>query len=79
MLGADDVACELVHGPVDANGSLLHATVERLGLVDVQEGTARFAGTFGPTAAGSYGVSIRVRAHHEALTNPVETGLITYR
>ena len=79
VLGTGDVACELVHGPVDANGNLLHASVEHLGLVDVQDGTARFAGTFGPTAAGSYGVSIRVRAHHEALTNPVETGLITYR
>ena len=78
-LGPHDVTCELVHGPVDANGTILRPTVEPLALVDTQGGTAHFAGSFGPTAAGSYGVSVRVRAHHEALTNPVETGLITYR
>ena len=77
-VGAANVSCELVHGPVDASGVILRPTVEPLGLVDDYGGSARFASSFVPTAAGSYGVTVRVRANHLSLTNPVETGLITW-
>lgn len=77
-VGAANVACELVHGPVDANGTILRPSVEPLALAEDHGGSARFAGAFTPVAAGSYGVTARVRAHHAALTNPVETGLITW-
>jgi len=77
-LHVDDLVCELAHGRVDTAGNLVAPTVEQLSLVHAAHGRAEFACTFSPSSAGSYGASIRVRAHHRALANPVDSGLITW-
>ena len=71
----DDIACDIVHGPVDADGNFVSTEVVPL----ASDGAGNFHGAYEPTAAGAYGATARVRAHHRLLVNPVEAGLITYR
>lgn len=74
----EHLVCELVHGRIDSSGDLVDPVVEPLPLLDTAPGSATFAGTFTPTGAGSYGATVRVRAHHRSLIHPIDSGLVTW-
>jgi starch phosphorylase len=77
-LEASDVSCEVVHGSVDPEGTLLAPKIEPLQLTGVTDSLATFEGPFHLVTAGPYGVTARVRAEHPLLASPVEAGHITW-
>jgi starch phosphorylase len=79
-LSADDVAVELLHGPVGTNDELSPATVVRLppaGAAD-KDGRVRYAGAFRCDIAGRYGFTVRVVPSHPDLVTPVELGRVAW-
>ncbi|MEZ5218976.1 MAG: alpha-glucan family phosphorylase [Ilumatobacteraceae bacterium] len=77
-LRLEDVAVEVVHGRLDADGSFVHPTSQALAHSGSHDGAEVFSGTFQPTTAGNYGVTVRVIPHHSDLATPMELGRITW-
>ncbi|MEX0790519.1 MAG: hypothetical protein WD178_07070, partial [Actinomycetota bacterium] len=78
-LSPDDVALELLHGPVGPGDELQDAQAVRM----VPQGKAdggRFSyeGTFVCELAGRYGFAVRVIPAHENLSSFAEMGLIAW-
>jgi starch phosphorylase len=76
----DDVAVELLHGPVGPNDEIAEpkvVTMRMVGLAD-QAGHYKYAGEFVCDRAGRYGYSVRVVPHHPDLAEPAELGCIAW-
>ncbi len=72
----EDVAVELLHGPVDANGRLTHHEVVPMALLESGNGTARYRGSLSASESGRYGFTVRVLPHHPDLAHRAELGLV---
>jgi starch phosphorylase len=78
-LAPDDVAVELVHGPVGPNGELHDTATTKMGLVvRDQEGRWQYEGSFVCERPGRYGFSLRVVPAHTDLTSFAELGRVTW-
>jgi glycogen phosphorylase len=77
-IAESDVTVQVVHGVLDADGSLTKPVSERLQLIDHGEGRSVFSGEFRPVAAGPYGVTVRVLPRHSSLANDVDLGLVAW-
>ena len=82
-LALDDVAVQLVHGPVGQHDELLApptvATMEPAGGGDAgADGAVRYRGAFSCGRAGRYGFTVRVVPSHPHLASPVELGRIAW-
>jgi glycogen phosphorylase len=75
-LTQDDIAVQLLHGPVGPNDELLEPTVAQMAFVDLagDSGAYRFEGTFPCDRAGRYGFTVRVVPSHPDLVTYAELG-----
>jgi len=79
MLEPADVAVELYHGPVDADGQIVAGAVLPLSLAEaIGEGGYLFAGAVPCNTSGRYGYALRVLPHHPDLNDPFELRLIKW-
>ena len=78
-LATDDVAVELLHGPLGPDGEL-GFSAQRMDLVGPDEGSNRYRyrGRFTCTRAGRYGYTARVVPNHPDLVHPAETGCVAW-
>src|SRR5579875_1765684 len=80
-LTPDDVAVELLHGPVVSGDELAGASVVRLELspgLAGRGGPARYSGRFTCDRAGRHGYTVRVVPAHPDLVNPLELGCVAW-
>lgn len=77
-LGVDDITVEVVHGPLDADGSISQPTADPLKFSGTDGALATYSGTYTPVVAGRYGCTVRVIPHHADLATPFELGRITW-
>ncbi|MGH9114191.1 MAG: alpha-glucan family phosphorylase [Acidimicrobiales bacterium] len=82
-LSADDVAVELLHGPVAAGDELGETRVVRLELDPssrpvAEDGVAHYRGCFSCDQAGRHGYTVRVMPSHRDLAVPVEMGCVAW-
>ena len=79
QLSTDDVAVELLHGPVSSDGETRFSAVgmDLVGLGD-EPGLYRYAGSFICEHAGQYGYTARVVPAHPDLANPTEVGCVAW-
>ncbi len=77
-LSVEDIAVEVVHGPIDADGNFVHPSAEPLVFTEGEGGSAVYRGSYQPTVAGRYGCSVRVLPHHADLATSMELGRITW-
>ena len=75
-LDADDVAVQLLHGPIDSDRHRSSARPSRSRCRTAT--TARSTAPYVINAAGPYGVTVRVLPTHAALISPVELGLAAW-
>ena len=74
-LGLDEIAVQLVHGPLLADGSF---DEQRMSVVAMTAGDdGRFQATFSPDRAGRWGVAARALPTHPHTTSLFDTGLVT--
>ena len=73
-LGVEDVAVQLVHGPIDADGTILDPTVVALDPV----GEGRFSSSIRLTSGGEHGLAARVVPAHPDLRSWADTGLVVW-
>ncbi|MFP5298792.1 MAG: alpha-glucan family phosphorylase, partial [Actinomycetota bacterium] len=77
-LSTDDIAVQLAHGPVGANGEILEATIVQMKPEHCEDGTCSYSGSFTASTAGLYGYAVRVVPSHEDLPNPMDLGLTAW-
>jgi glycogen phosphorylase len=78
-LTTDDVAVELLHGPVVGGDEMSHTHVQRLdldGLAD--DGAIRYRGRFVCEQAGRYGYTVRVVPSNDDLAVPLEMNCVSW-
>ena len=77
-LAPEDVDVQVVHGRVKGEDRLVDTAVSSLVLGETYEGGRhRFDGHVELTRAGSFGYTVRILPHHEALATSAELGLVT--
>jgi starch phosphorylase len=78
-LQPEDVAVQLLHGPVGTNGELQPSSVVTMAPdgAAAKTGATTYAGTFTCDRAGRYGFTVRVVPFHDDLTSPAELGCVT--
>jgi starch phosphorylase len=78
-LNPEDVALELIHGPVGPGDELQETTAVRMTLEGkADQGRYRYEGSFDCELAGRYGFAVRVVPSHPNLTSFAEMGLIAW-
>ncbi|MFN2588002.1 MAG: alpha-glucan family phosphorylase [Actinomycetota bacterium] len=79
-LRADDVAVQLAHGRVGANGELIEPDLIELSPSpsEATDGVSVYTGSFRTDEPGLYGYAARVIPSHEDLTSPMDLGLIAW-
>ncbi|MDP9069660.1 MAG: alpha-glucan family phosphorylase [Actinomycetota bacterium] len=77
-LGTDDIAVQLAHGRVGANGELVEPTLVEMQPDQCTDGTCSYRGSFTSDSPGLYGFSVRVVPSHEDLTNEMDMGLLVW-
>jgi glycogen phosphorylase len=79
-LTSDDVAVELMHGPVGPHDEMTDCSVVTLGLVGLgdRDGQYRYHGSFTCSHPGRYGYSVRVIPAHPDLPIPAEMGCVAW-
>jgi starch phosphorylase len=81
-LSPDDVAVELLHGPVVAGDELADTKMvclERVGSsAPTPAAVVRYRGRFSADQAGRHGYAVRVVPAHRDLLVPVELGCVTW-
>ncbi len=79
-LSPDDVALELMHGPVGHGDELQDTRAVKMTLKKSKDdpGRYRYEGTFVCELAGRYGFAVRVIPSHQNLTSFAEMGLIAW-
>ena len=80
QLSDDDVAVQLMHGPVGPNDELLSTEVVTMRLSDLgeQDRHYRFRGRFTCEQAGRHGYTVRVVPAHPDLHDPAEMGCVSW-
>jgi glycogen phosphorylase len=80
QLAGDDVAVELLHGPVGPNDELTETSVVTLALAGLGEEPHQyqFQGSFTCERAGRYGIAVRVVPFHPDLVIPAEMGCVAW-
>jgi starch phosphorylase len=74
-----DVAVELFHGPLNAEGQIVEGqALPTLIAQSKGKGNYVFAGAIGCQTSGRHGYALRIIPHHEDLGNPFEMGLILW-
>lgn len=79
-LTPEEVAVELLHGPLSAGDEMASWNVVRMvyqGKVD-DTGTTKWEGTFVSDEAGRHGLTVRVVPSHPDLATPAEMGLMAW-
>jgi starch phosphorylase len=76
----DDVAVQLIHGPVGTNDELTATDVVNMELRELGDahGHYRYTGHFSCEQAGRYGYTVRVVPTHPDLHNPADLGCIAW-
>ncbi|MEE8601074.1 alpha-glucan family phosphorylase [Euzebya tangerina] len=69
----EDVEVQIVHGPLNADGTIQSATVQSL-----KGGNGRYSGVMDLDTSGEYGLTARVVPRHEDLRSWADTGLVTW-
>jgi glycogen phosphorylase len=77
-LSPDELAVEVVHGPVGASDELVGATTAVMDLLSNNDGHLHYSAIIPCTAAGRYGYTVRVLPTHPGLANRVELGRATF-
>jgi starch phosphorylase len=79
-LSSEDVAVELLHGPVGPTDELTSTSVVPVQLVGPGDspGEFRYRGSFTLDRAGRYGIAVRVVPAHPDLAVPAETGCVAW-
>jgi len=77
-LSADDVAAELLQGPVGPNDELTSPTKQTMSLVDRSGGHFRYCASFDCDTPGRYGFTVRVVPNHPDLLTAVELGCVSW-
>ncbi len=80
-LTTDDVAVELLHGPVVAGDELSGTKVVRLQLsspTGAESELIRYQGRFGCDQAGRHGYTVRIVPSHPDLAVPIEMGCVAW-
>jgi starch phosphorylase len=78
-LQPDDVAVQLVHGPVGPADELIDPQFVTMAVSETEpDGSLRFQGSFGCEVAGRHGFTVRVVPSNPALATPVELGVIAW-
>lgn len=78
QVSPEDVAVQIVHGPIGADGTILHPSVVSLahdGSGDVHQ---RYRATIELDVSGEYGLAARVVPTHPDLRSWADTGLVTW-
>jgi starch phosphorylase len=70
----DEIAVEIVHGPLDPSGALDGPRTESVAMHSTEDGT--YTGEFVPAGAGPWGAAVRALPIHDGLSSRVETGLV---
>jgi starch phosphorylase len=78
VLSTDDVAVQLVHGPVGPNDEMSDTSVVEMTQVANGDGEYRYEGGFSCERAGRYGFTVRVVPKHEDLLASTELGLVAW-
>jgi len=72
-----DVAVELFHGPLNADGEIVHGKAVPLARKKASKNRHEvYTGAIRSAASGQFGFSVRVLPSHPALTHRFETGLL---
>ncbi len=77
-LQPDDVAVELVRGPVGPNDELTAPVNQTMSLIATDAGRFRYSASFDCEAPGRYGFTVRIVPHHADLLTPVELGCVAW-
>jgi glycogen phosphorylase len=77
-VASDEVAVELLHGPLTADGTISGSETVHLDAESSGEGRARYRGLIDLGRTGEYGVAVRVVPRHQDLRSWAETGLVTW-
>jgi starch phosphorylase len=77
-LSTDDLAVELAHGLVGANGELMDPSFIELTPESCQDGTCIYRGSFTAGATGLYGFAVRAIPAHDDLTTKMDLGLVAW-
>jgi starch phosphorylase len=82
-LSPDDVAVELLHGPVGGGDELTETAVVRLeraqsGEAAESTSAVRYRGRFSADQAGRHGYAVRAVPNHRDLVTPMEMGCVTW-
>ncbi|OGP34812.1 MAG: alpha-glucan phosphorylase [Deltaproteobacteria bacterium GWC2_65_14] len=77
-LSPEDVAVEIVHGPMGSSGEPLWREIVRAGLVGTDGKVATFSAEIPCRASGRYGYAARVVPRHPDLVNPCIPLLVTW-
>jgi starch phosphorylase len=77
-LTPDDVAVQLVHGPVGQNDEIEPGTVTTMTPSATDGGGLRYHGSFTCATAGRYGFTVRVVPYHRDLATPLELGRVAW-
>jgi starch phosphorylase len=77
-LTTGDVAVQLAHGRVGANGELVDPELVELEASEHMDGLCIYTGSFRTDDPGLYGYAARVIPSHEDLTSPMDLGLIAW-
>jgi starch phosphorylase len=78
VLATEDMAVELAHGPVGANGELTDMQFVHMEAGDCSDGTCTYRGSFTANHTGLYGYAVRVIPAHQDLTNKMDLGLAAW-
>lgn len=77
-LATEDIAVQLAHGRVGANGELIEPSLVEMKADHCTEGTCSYRGSFVTDSPGLYGFSVRVVPSHEDVTNQMDLGLLAW-
>jgi starch phosphorylase len=77
-LATDDIAVQLAHGRVGANGEIIEPHILEMSADHCTEDTCQYTGSFSTDDPGLYGFNVRVIPSHPDLTNGMDMGLLAW-
>ena len=78
-LGADDVAVQIFHGPIDIHGNISEGEIVPMTFSGQTDGDlSLFSGAIRYFKSGRHGFTVRVLPHHDDLSSPFETGILLW-
>ncbi|MFP5353439.1 MAG: alpha-glucan family phosphorylase [Actinomycetota bacterium] len=77
-LQTEDIAVQLAHGSVGANGELVEPALVEMKPDHCTEGTCSYRGEFTSGSPGLYGFAVRVVPSHQDLSNEMDMGLVVW-